>query len=314
MSKPAIGVIGLGNMGRGIASNFAKAGHETAVWDISSEARDNLAQLDKITVATPGEMAAAGAMMVYVVPATPEIEASFEGPDGVLAQAAPGTIVFDLTTSFPDDTKRLAARAAEAGLQYLDAAMSGGATGADAGTLTLMIGGDEATFEACRARLEAIADNMYFLGDVGAGHAMKLIHNMVTHSIFLTTCEAGRMAERAGLKLSDMIDVFNTSNARSYSSEARFPRHILSEKWDARSRAAIATFGRSRCALPNHASKLGWINVTVATSALNGLPGRPTTGVPSSVANIIGCPGRTATPSTIIVASRASRVERRKSR
>jgi 3-hydroxyisobutyrate dehydrogenase len=187
-------------------------------------------------VATPGAIAAAGAMMVYVVPATPEIEASFEGPDGVLAQAAPGTVVYDLTTSFPEDTKKLAARASEAGIAYLDAAMSGGATGADAGTLTLMIGGDEAVFEACRARLGAIADNMYFLGEVGAGHAMKLIHNMVTHSIFLTTCEAGRMAERAGLKLSDMIAVFNKSNARSYSSEARFPRHILSETWDARSR------------------------------------------------------------------------------
>lgn len=236
MTQPTIGIIGLGNMGRGIAANFAKAGHITAVWDISEEARDNLAQTENVVVATPGDMAAAGAMMVYVVPATPEIEASFEGPDGVLAQAAPGTIVYDLTTSFPEDTKRLAARATDAGIQYLDAAMSGGATGADAGTLTLMIGGDEATFEACRARLEAIADNMYFLGEVGAGHAMKLIHNMVTHSIFLTTCEAGRMAERAGLKLSDMIDVFNTSNARSYSSEARFPRHILSETWDARSR------------------------------------------------------------------------------
>jgi len=183
MTKPTIGVIGLGNMGRGIATNFAKAGHLTAVWDISEGARNNLAAQDNIMVAPPGEMAAAGAMMVYVVPATPEIEASFEGEGGVLAQAAPGTVIYDLTTSFPEDTKRIAARAAEAGIQYLDAAMSGGATGADAGTLTLMIGGDQATFETCRSKLEAIADNMYFLGDVGAGHAMKLIHNMVTHSI-----------------------------------------------------------------------------------------------------------------------------------
>jgi 3-hydroxyisobutyrate dehydrogenase len=236
MDKPTVGVIGLGNMGRGIAENFARAGHATAVWDISEEARNRLAGADNISVADPGEMAAAGAMMVYVVPATPEIEESFEGQDGVLARAAPGTVVFDFTTSYPEDTKRLAARAADAGITYLDAAMSGGATGADAGTLTLMIGGDEATFEACRGRLDAIADNLFYLGDVGAGHTMKLIHNMVTHAIFLTTCEAGRMAERAGLKLSDMIEVFNNSNARSYASQARFPRHILSGKWDARSR------------------------------------------------------------------------------
>ena len=236
MIQPAIGVIGLGNMGRGIANNFAKAGHAIAVWDISKDARENLAETANVEVATPGEMAAAGAMMIYVVPATPEIEASFEGDAGVLAQAAPETIIFDLTTSYPDDTKRITARAAKLGIAYLDAAMSGGATGADAGTLTLMIGGDESVFEACRQRLEVIADNLFYLGSIGSGHTMKLIHNMVTHALFLTTCEAGRMAERAGLELSDMIDVFNVSNARSYASEARFPRHILSEKWDARSR------------------------------------------------------------------------------
>ena len=236
MTTPEIGVIGLGNMGRGIADNFAKAGHATAVWDVSDAACAPFAARDDTTVMPPGEMAAAGAMMIYVVPATPEIEGSFEGPDGVLAKTGEGTVVFDLTTSFPEDTKRIADRAAKHGIAYLDAAMSGGATGADAGTLTLMIGGDESVFEACRPKLDAIAANIFYLGDVGSGHAMKLIHNMVTHAVFLTTCEAGRMAERAGLKLADMIDVFNVSNARSYASEARFPRHILSEKWDARSR------------------------------------------------------------------------------
>ncbi|MGB0570840.1 MAG: NAD(P)-dependent oxidoreductase [Alphaproteobacteria bacterium] len=236
MTTPDIGVIGLGNMGRGIADNFAKAGHTTAVWDTNADARAPFEARSDTLVMSPGEMAAAGAMMIYVVPATPEIEASFEGHDGVLAMTGEGTIIFDLTTSFPEDTKRIAARAADHGITYLDAAMSGGATGADAGALTLMVGGDEATFAACRAKLDAIADNIFYLGDVGSGHAMKLIHNMVVHAVFLTTCEAGRMAERAGLKLADMIDVFNVSNARSYATEARFPKHILSEKWDARSR------------------------------------------------------------------------------
>ena len=223
-------------MGRGIAENFVKAGYVTAVWDVSEAARAPFDERPDTTVMSPGDMAAASAMMVYVVPATPEIEGSFEGPDGVLGRTGEGTVIFDLTTSFPEDTKRIAARANEHGIAYLDAAMSGGATGADAGTLTLMVGGDETIFESCRARLDAIADYLFYLGDVGSGHAMKLIHNMVTHAVFLTNCEAGRMAERAGLNLADMIDVFNVSNARSYASEARFPRHILSGKWDARSR------------------------------------------------------------------------------
>src|SRR3546814_3872334 len=85
------------------------------------------------------------------------IEATLEGDGGVYARAKPGIVVYDLTTSFPEDTKRVAARAAEAGIAWLDAAMSGGATGADAGTLTLMIGGDETAFERTRAALEPIA-------------------------------------------------------------------------------------------------------------------------------------------------------------
>ena len=236
MTNLKAGVIGLGNMGGGVAKNLIEAGYETGVWDVSGDAIAPFRDRENAHALTPGEMAAAGATLFYVVPATPEIEETLDGDDGVLAKAAPGTVVFDLTTSYPEDTRRVAARAAEAGVTYLDAAMSGGATGADAGTLTLMIGGDKSAFEAAKPLLDAIASNIYYLGESGAGHAMKLIHNMVVHTIFLTNCEAGRMAEAAGISLADMVEVFNNSNARSYSSEFRFPKHILSEKWDARSR------------------------------------------------------------------------------
>ncbi len=236
MSKVEAGVVGLGNMGGGVAKNLIEAGFQTGVWDVSDDARARFRDRDNAHVMSPGEMAADGATLFYVVPATPEIEQTLNGDDGVLAKAKPGTVVFDLTTSYPEDTKRVATQAAEAGVVYLDAAMSGGATGADAGTLTLMIGGDKAAFESAKPLLDAVASNLYYLGDSGAGHAMKLIHNMVVHTIFLTNCEAGRMAEAAGISLADMIEVFNHSNARSYASEFRFPKHILSEKWDARSR------------------------------------------------------------------------------
>jgi 3-hydroxyisobutyrate dehydrogenase len=154
----------------------------------------------------------------------------------VLAQAAPGLVVYDFTTSDPVETRAIAARAAEHGIAYLDAGMSGGAAGADAGTLTLMVGGDRDAFERTRGLLERISKRLFHLGGSGTGHTMKLIHNMVCHTVFLATCEGGRMAEAAGISLADMIGVFNVSNARSYASEVRFPAHILSGKWDARSR------------------------------------------------------------------------------
>ena len=226
-----VGVVGLGNMGGGIARNLARAGHAAAGWDIAEEARGRIAE--EVPLVVPEEMAAAGATLFFAVPTTPDIEA---GLDPVLARASGGAAIYDLTTSFPDDTRRLAQRAAAAGVPYLDAGMSGGAAGADAGTLTLMVGGDKAAFDRTRHFLDAIAANVFHLGDVGAGHTMKLVHNMVCHTVFLATCEGGRLCERAGLSLEDMIAVFNVSNARSYASEFRFPRHILSGSWDARSR------------------------------------------------------------------------------
>ena len=236
MTRLQAGVIGLGNMGGGVAKNLAAAGYETGVWDGSEEAIKKFRDIENTYVLSPGEMASEGATLFYVVPATQEIEETLNGEQGVLAKAVEGTVVFDLTTSFPEDTRRVVELAAKYSVKYLDAAMSGGATGADSGTLTLMIGGDKNVYERSRPMLNTIAKSVYYLGESGAGHAMKLIHNMVVHTIFLTNCEAGIMAEAAGISLADMVEVFNNSNARSYSSEFRFPKHILSEKWDARSR------------------------------------------------------------------------------
>ncbi len=236
MTEQKVGVVGLGNMGGGIARNYQKKGVPLMVWDVAPAARTAFGALAGVEVAPPGDMAAACSMMIFVVPATPEIASCFDGKDGVLARAAKGLVVYDFTTSDPVATKALAARAAERSIAYLDAGMSGGATGADAGTLTLMIGGDKDAFERTRALLDPIADKVFHLGGSGTGHTLKLIHNMVCHTIFLATCEGGRMAEAAGIKLADMITVFNMANARSYASEVRFPRHILSGKWDARSR------------------------------------------------------------------------------
>lgn len=226
-----VGVVGLGEMGGGIARNLVRARHRAAGWDIAEEARRRIA--GEVPLAAPAEMAAAGAAIFFAVPGTSDIEA---GLDALLARASDGAAIYDLTTSFPDDTRRLAERAAAAGVPYLDAGMSGGAAGADAGTLTLMVGGDRAAFDRTRHFLDAIAANVFHLGGTGAGHTMKLVHNMVCHTVFLATCEGGRLCERAGLSLDDMIAVFNVSNARSHASEVRFPRHILSERWDARSR------------------------------------------------------------------------------
>ena len=229
-----VGVIGLGNMGGGIARNLISAGHHVLVWDISDQAMNKFSR--KATLSEPREMVAKCSIIFFVVPGTAEIERILNGRKGVLSQSRRGLIIYDLTTSDPVRTKKLARRAKARNVDYLDAGMTGGATGADNGTLKLMIGGNKRAFNRSRPVLDAFTTELYHLGPSGSGHSMKLIFNLVVHTNFLVICEAGLMAEKAGIPLANMIEVINAGNARNYASERRFPDHILSGTWDARSR------------------------------------------------------------------------------
>lgn len=228
----SVGVIGLGNMGRGIARNIAKDEHTLLVWDNVEDACTPFAGTGRI--AEPAEMAAEADVIIFVVPGSEQIEGLL---GDMLPAAKPGLILWDFTTSDPTYTKRLAQRANEAGVAYMDAGMTGGgAKGADDGTMTLMIGGPEEIFNLSLPVLNACAGELIYLGPSGSGHTMKVVHNLITHTNFLACSEAGRLAEAAGIKLADMIKVFNAGNARSFISERRFPDHILSETFDGRSR------------------------------------------------------------------------------
>ncbi len=229
-----VGVIGLGNMGGGIARNLISAGHQVLVWDIADEAMNKFSR--KATLSEPRKMVARCSIIFLVVPGTAEIERILNGRKGVLSQSRRGLIIYDLTTSDPVRTKKLARRAKARNVDYLDAGMTGGATGADNGTLKLMIGGNKRAFNRSRPVLDAFTTELYHLGPSGSGHSMKLIFNLVVHTNFLVICEAGLMAEKAGIPLANMIEVINAGNARNYASERRFPDHILSGTWDARSR------------------------------------------------------------------------------
>jgi 3-hydroxyisobutyrate dehydrogenase len=236
LDKSAVGVIGLGNMGRGIAANLSKHGRTVYVWDLKEAARERFKDKSGFVIAPPGELARHCEVILFLVPATPHIKDCLNGPDGIVANAGEGLILCDLTTSDPLETRALAAELAPKGIAYIDAGTSGGPTRADTGELTLMVGGDPDAFKRARPYLDDIAPTIYYLGASGTGHVMKLLHNVVCHATFFATTEALRLGERAGLKLADMVEVLNNSNARSYVTESRYPKHILSQKWDGRSR------------------------------------------------------------------------------
>ncbi|WAJ28054.1 NAD(P)-dependent oxidoreductase [Antarcticirhabdus aurantiaca] len=237
-----VGVIGLGQMGRGIAANLDRAGLLAAAFDVAPGAFAAAELSPAVQDASPAAMGETCDTVLFALPATPEIEACLAGPDGLLATERPGQILVDLTTSHPGDTRRVAERVREAGRAYIDCGMTGGAKGAAAGTLTLMAGGEAEALARVRPVLGVIAARVVHVGPSGAGHALKLIHNMVLHTVFLATCEGARAATRAGIDLATTIEVFNAGNARSFVTERRFPDHILSGRFDGRS--FVSTFAK----------------------------------------------------------------------
>ncbi len=230
-----VAVVGLGQMGRGIARNLDRGGRLAAAWDSSPEALQRAGLSDAVKLAEPGTVDGLKAVL-FVVPGSAEIRAVLDG--GLLSQPHQGQVLIDLTTSHPTATREIAAQAKAAGRDYIDGGMTGGAKAADAGTITLMVGGNPAVVEACRPLLGLIAGKVVHVGETGTGHAMKLIHNMICHTIFLATSEGCRLAESVGIPLETAIAVINAGNARSFVSEQRFPNHIVSRTFDGRSRTA----------------------------------------------------------------------------
>jgi len=226
-------VIGLGQMGRGIARNLDAHGLLCAAFDTDKVAFSAAELSDRVTEISPDLITDAADFLVFAVPSTREIDAFFSAVPG-----RSGQVVVDLTTSDPKHSRALGSKLAERGLHFIDAAMTGGAAGADTGMLTLMLGGEADNVAACRPILKAISDKTFHLGPVGAGHAMKLVHNLILHTSFLATCEGLQMAKRAGIDVTGAVDVLNAGNARSFVTETRFPRDILSGTMMARSRIA----------------------------------------------------------------------------
>src|SRR4051812_25017907 len=254
-------VIGLGNMGRGIARNLDRAGRLAAAWDIAEAARSGAALSSEVALLPPSQFGRLS-FILFLVPGSAQIE---EMLPALLARPHDGETLIDLTTSHPAKTKALAEKARAAGRAYVDCGMSGGAMGADSGKMALMVGGSNEAVAACKPIFDAIAGTVTHVGGSSTGHAIKLLHNMVCHTNFMVVAEAGRLAERAGIPLETAIRVFNAGNARSYISEQRFPNHILSGKFDGRS--TVSNLAKDLAMADAFANKFGEANAYTALTA-----------------------------------------------
>ena len=227
MNNPIISVVGLGKMGLGI---YKRLCHENIIlygYDNNSKIIKNNTYINFLEIEKLLELSD---LVLFVVPSNDEIFDIIKK-----YKLKKNSVFLDLTTSMPDQTIKIKKYLSKKNVEYFDAAMSGGANGANNGTLTLMVGARETQLNKYKSVLDKISQNIFFYGKVGSGHSMKLLHNSVCHGIFLMMCEIGHLGEEMGIKLNDLIETFNVSNARSFISEHRFPNHILNNKFDGNS-------------------------------------------------------------------------------
>jgi len=232
MTITTIGVVGLGNMGLGMAATLARKGFRVTGYDIS-DARRVAAEAKGVGFSADlGSVLADADALVFSLPLARDVEAVVTTPGGLLERRDRKVVVIDTSTSDPGTTRRLAARLAEAGHALLDAPVSGGPSGAAEGTLTMMVGGAADAFALVEPVLAAMSARAVHVGPSGAGNIVKLVNNLLVAAHLVTTGEAMRLSEAAGLSAHEAIAVVNTATGRSAISEVMFPRWILTGSFD----------------------------------------------------------------------------------
>ena len=203
-----IGMIGIGLMGHGIASNLDKHGHPLAVLEHpGNQPRDALLAADAESFTSAAALAARSEVVILVLTGSPQVEAVLTGPDGVLQGLRPGSVVIDCSTAIPSSTLRMAAAVQAAGSGFLDSPMTRTPKEAAEGRLNLLVGGDADLLARCRPLLQCFAENITQVGAVGAGHSMKLLHNYVSLGMVTLLAEAAACAGRNGVAPEVFVDV-----------------------------------------------------------------------------------------------------------
>lgn len=205
-----IGMVGIGLMGYGIASNIIKRGYSMVLLEhAGNQPLEELRAAGATTTASAASLAAEVDVVILCVTGTPQVEDVLFRDGGVLQGIRPGTIVIDCSTAIPSSTKRVASAVEKAGGRFLDAPMTRTPKEAAEGRLNLIVGGERALFDACRPLLECYAENITYAGPVGSGHTLKLLHNFVSLGFSAVLAEAAACAERSDIDPAVFIDILS---------------------------------------------------------------------------------------------------------
>ena len=231
MATTTVGFIGLGNMGNPMASNVLKSGVPMIVFDKVAKTMENLVQAGAKGAASAAEVVESAEVVLTCLPGSPEVEDLYLSGSGLVERAKAGGVFVDLSSVLPSTPRKLEARCKARGVQFLEAPVSGGVTGARAATLAIMTGGDAAVLERVRSILRAIGPNIYHVGPVGAGNTVKAINNMMSSANAIAMYEGLVVGLKAGLDLKTVSDIVKQSSGNS-NAIARVERALIPRNFE----------------------------------------------------------------------------------
>lgn len=231
----SVGFVGLGNMGEPMVRRLLGGGFRVRGYDVVPEHGADLEGVDGyVRAADIPELVEGAEAVVLMLPNSAVVDQVLVG-DGLLdtmAAAGRGAVLVDMGSSMPRETVRMHAVAAEKGVELVDAPVSGGVPAAREGTLSVMVGGSRALFERVEPALSLIGSHVGLVGDIGAGHALKAINNLLSASTLVASAEAMTIGKAFGLGPETMMDVINESSGRSWSTMTKWPRYIIPGNFD----------------------------------------------------------------------------------
>lgn len=227
-----VGVIGLGNMGGGMAATLAGKGFEVSGFDLSDSALAAAQAKGVNAVKDRGELIRSVQVLILSLPKAEHVEAVCLGEQGVLQLGNAGLIVVDTTTSTPQASRKVAAELQAKGIAFIDAPVSGGPKGAASGTMSMLIGADDADLARALPVLEGMSGVRTHVGGVGAGNVAKIANNMLAACHLISTAEAVNMAAKAGVDPAKLIEGLNAGSGRSGASQVMFPTWVLNKAYD----------------------------------------------------------------------------------
>ncbi len=234
-----VAFLGLGAIGAPMAAHLAKR-FDLTVWNRTAARAEAFAQTHRCrSAATPREAAQGAEVVLTCLPTSAEVEALLAGPGGLEAGLTRGALFLDCTSGDPSTSRRIAERLAAHGVAFADCPVSGGTNGAEAGTLTVMVGADPATFERAKPILSAFGRRIEHVGPVGSGHAVKAVNNALLAVNVEAVGEGLAALVKAGVPPRKALEVINASSGRSFVSEVLVPERVLPGAWPQTFRLAL---------------------------------------------------------------------------